>query len=426
MVISPTFDFDSEPARCQRMWTLLAACVAATLIGVYVLSGSEPAYLTGLRVWHKQLIYLGIGVGTSLLISVVPLRGLLKAVPLAYGVNLVLLVVLLHYGVTKGGSATRWLDIGPIRFQPSEPIKILTILMLSRLFSNPDIQSYPLSTLCKGMLLAGLPAILVAGQPDLGTALVFPAIFVGTLYASHLGRRYLVLVLSPLWALLLVRGEWLLGIAWLCGVLLWLLGIVWNGETSRKLVLFVLLQVIVASATYWGVRPLWDDVLKPYQKERLTGFIKAEQVPLREAGPATYHLQQSLIAISSGGLLGQGHGQGLQSSHGFVPAMRTDFIFVLIAEENGFVGGLLVMLLLLFILLKSVKTAAFAQTWPQTVMVSGIVAMWLMHIFVNLGMTMGLSPITGIPLPFVSYGGTSLLSNYLAAGLVLGCTQSRN
>ncbi|MCA9436811.1 MAG: FtsW/RodA/SpoVE family cell cycle protein, partial [Candidatus Omnitrophica bacterium] len=186
-----------------------------------------------------------------------------------------------------------------------------------------------------------------------------------------------------------------------------------------RLALFLLVQILLVAFVVKSDDLLWSKVLEPHQRDRLLGFVQTADGTTQDLTGSDYHLHQSLIAISSGGLTGQGLGEGMQSSHGFIPMMRTDFIFAVIAEELGFVGGMLLFLFLGWLLLNVSRCTAYADTWGECVVVYGVLGMWTAHIFINIGMTMGLSPITGIPLPFVSYGGTSLVSNFVALGLVL-------
>lgn len=409
------------PTQWWREVPLLVPAIGITVLGVYLLSGSEPDYLHGLRPWLKQSIWGGLGVGLALGVSRVPLTWLVSIAPVFYLLNLAFIVSLKWIGTERGG-AVSWVDFGPVRYQPSETMKIITVLVLARILCPPHTAPGFLSFLFS-TLVAAIPAAVILLQPDLGTALVFPGILLAALYGSRVPRRYLTLILVPIWAMAALPGEVLTWIVWGSGVALWLLMIAWRGESKIRLVLFLMAHLLTVALVVEGVKPLWNDVLKPHQRDRLAGFIERKEGEARELSPAAYHLQQSLIAISSGGFMGQGLGQGLQSSHGFIPMMRTDFIFAVLAEELGFLGAMILFALMILLFLGSIRYAARADTWRESSVVFGIIGLWLMHTCVNLGMTMGLTPITGIPFPFLSYGGSSLLSNFLALGLIMSVSQ---
>lgn len=401
----------------RRELALLLPAAGIVALGVFLLSGSEPDYLAGLRLWQKQALWACLGVTLALGASLVPARLLMSLAPLLYGANLLALFALRFVGTEKGG-AVSWFDLGPMRFQPAETMKIVSILTLARVLNPPKSEPPGFQPFVLATLLAAIPAALIALQPDLGTALVFPGILLAMLYGSRVQRRYLSLIAIPIWAVVALPGEVLPWMVWGAGVGLWLLLLSWRGERTGRLALFGLAHVLAVLVVVQGIKPLWTEVLKPHQRDRLAGFVRGVEGDVRNLSPAAYHLRQSLIAISSGGLTGQGLGQGLQSSHGFVPMMRTDFIFAVLAEELGFLGAVLLFALLGLLLLASIATAGAALTWRESSLVFGVVGMWGVHIFVNLGMTMGLMPITGIPLPFFSYGGSSLVANFVALGLV--------
>jgi rod shape determining protein RodA len=420
---SQTPPLSLSPQWLKDFWFLLPA-VGATGIGIYLLSGAERDYLRGILPWQKQSLWCLFGVMVALAVSRIPPKPLVLLAPLFYALNLALLVLVLAVGTEKGG-AKSWFDLGPIAYQPAETMKLVTILALARLLYYKQTERVGLGRVLVATALAAVPAFLIVVQPDLGSAMIFPAILFACLYGARVPRRYLVLLISPIWALIVLPGDPLLWLAWISGVGLALLFLRMRGEKAWRLCLFFLAQIAFVVAALYGIEPAWEHGLEPHQKDRLVGFLQREETDARKMSPATYHLHQSLIAISSGGLFGQGRGQGLQSAHGFIPMMRTDFIFAVVAEELGFVGCLLLFACLLGILFNSLNCVAAARTWEQSGIVFGILGVWGAHILVNIGMTMGLCPITGIPLPFVSYGGTALLSNYLGLGMILAVYRRR-
>jgi rod shape determining protein RodA len=429
LVEQPTFI--GLPSNWKRELLLVVPALGITLLSVSLLAGSEPDYLAGLRPWLKQGIWGGAGLSLALLVSFLPIRPLIQIAPLFYLGGLALILSLHWIGTEKGG-AVSWVEIGMIRYQPSETMKIVCILVLARILcplknrvgtGSEGGSEVGFKESVYAVVVAVVPAALILLQPDLGTAMVFAGILLSALYGSRVPRRYITLVLVPLWALVALPAEVLTWIIWGCGVALWLILIAWRGETRWRLALFLVVHIFIVLLVVQGIKPLWTHLLKPHQRDRIVGFISRSEEETRELSPAAYHLRQSLIAISSGGLLGQGLGQGMQSSHGFIPMMRTDFIFAVLAEELGFIGAMGLFCLVLFLLLQSLRTVAQAGTWRESVVVFGILGMWVTHIFVNLGMTLGLMPITGIPFPFLSYGGSSLLTNYIALGLILSVSK---
>lgn len=282
-----------------------------------------------------------------------------------YGVQLVLLVLTLLIGNGIGGAA-RWIEIGPLTFQFSELAKILMIIVLaSYLASGRSLDS--LGTILGACLLVAPPLGLVMLQPDLGTSLVFGAILAGTLWMSGASLRWLA----------------------------------------------VLGGVVVAS-----VPVAWTYVLRDYQKERLVSFLDANP----DVQGAGYQLYQAQIAVGSGGWVGKGLTNGTQTQGDFLPVQATDFVFATLAEELGFFGGVVLFLLFVLLLWRVLVTGWRSKDAFGTLFAAGVASMILFQLFVNVGMVLGIMPITGIPLPFVTHGGASLVS--MAAGL--GILQSIN
>lgn len=403
--------------RWRREYALYLPALGIALLSIYLLSGTERDYLVGWRLWQKQAAWTCLGFGTAFVLSWFSIPLLAKLSPIAYGLNLAVLLSLEWLGTEKGG-ATSWLNVGPVHVQPSESMKLFTALMLAKALNPPQGATPGFRDFIKAILIAAVPSALIAKQPDLGTAMVFPGILLAASYGSRVPRRYLSLVAVPLWAALALPGDALTWIIWGAGVGLWLMAVRWWGESLKRIPLYLAAHILAVVVLAYGIVPLWETALKPHQRDRIIGFIERTDQDSRDLSPAAYHLRQSLIAIASGGLAGQGLGQGLQSSHDFIPMKRTDFIFAVLAEEKGFIGSLLLMGLLAALFLAALNTATFAGSWKESTFVYAIIGMWATHTFVNLGMTMGLMPITGIPLPFFSYGGSALLTNFVALGLV--------
>ncbi len=313
--------------------------------------------------FYMQLIWFVMGLGVMGTIASVSFHQLKHFVIPIYAINTFLLAVVLLIGLSAGG-ASRWLQLGPIHIQPSEFTKLVLIIALASfladrkgILSSKDIY--------KSFLLIVLPALLVFLQPDLGTAIVIIVIWLGVLVVAGVKPIHLFTII-------------------LIGVLI--LGV--------------------------GIK---TGVLKQYQINRLLVFINPN-LDLKETG---YSLLQSKIAIGSGGFLGKGLFSGTQTNLSFIPAANTDFIFSVIGEKLGFLGALVLVVFFFILLSRTVYIALAADNYYGSLLALAIGAMWLFQVFVNIGMTIGIMPITGIPLPFISYGGSALLTNMTAAGILL-------
>ena len=329
------------------------------------------------------------------------------AVP-AYALSLVLLAVTLVVGAGSGTAAgvKSFLDLGFIRFQPAELAKLATILALARYLGTRPEDPRTLGALVTPSLIVGLPLGLVILQPDLGTALAFVGILFAALFWAGTPIGLLVLLASPGVALILAfePSIWAMFFLLILGSLYFY---------RHRLFLVESLAVLLANLAAGTIAlPLWNS-LADYQKNRILVFLDPSVDP-RGAG---YHLIQSMVAIGSGGLSGKGFTEGTQKRLNFLPEQHTDFIFSVIGEEFGFLGTSLTLSLFAFIVYRLVKLAEGAADPFAGLVIFGIFGSWLVHIVVNVGMTVGMVPVTGIPLPFVSYGGTFLLMSWVALAL---------
>ena len=321
---------------------------------------------------HKQIGFLLVGVGLLFLISVIDYHRLIDIAPWAYGIGLLALVAVKLVG-TKVMGGQRWINLGGgVHFQPSEWVKLVLILSIARYFWGLAGRELSWADIGKAFALVGIPMVLVLKQPDLGTALTYLPV--------------------------LIAGLFLGGI-----------------RPKQVLILVVALAVFGAGAFLSGKR------LKPYQQARITSFIDPGSDP-RGAG---YQILQSKIAVGAGGLWGKGTNQGTQTQGDFLPIPYTDFIFAAFCEEHGFVGGVGILLLYFLILTRLIQNAQQASDMPGTFIIMGVVAVILFQIVVNIGMVVGLMPVTGIPLPLMSYGGSSILFTFLALGIVMNIRMRR-
>jgi rod shape determining protein RodA len=386
---------------------LLAAFGLATLYSAG--QTDVPTFVT--TIWLKQLIWLGVALVAVILVFRVSPRLLEWATPYVYLGSVVLLLLTLVFGSGTGGgtaaSSKAWITIAGHRLgQPSELVKLAVVLMLARWLAERRAAPATLRELVPPCLIAGVPFVLIVAEPDLGSALVLIAILFSMLYWAGTKPSLLVLLASPVIGLVLsfstiVWGAW---IVVLFGLLLWWRPYVWEGLTV------MLLNVAMGVVAL----PFWRH-LAPYQQNRLLTFLNPDVDP-RATG---WHVTQSRVAVGSGGFLGKGFTHGTQKGLGYLPAQHTDFIFSVVGEELGFVGVLVALGLFAALILMLFRIARRATDPFSGLVVVGLAGMLFTHIVENVGMTVNLLPITGIPLPFFSYGGSFLLACALAIGISL-------
>jgi rod shape determining protein RodA len=351
-------------------WPLLGMALVLCTFSVFeIYSATLHTKYAGF--YTKQIFWIVTGLVSMFIFSKIDYHRLLDWVPWAYGICLVALVAVLGIGQRVMG-ARRWIRVGPMHFQPSEWVKLVLVLAVARYFANLGGHSLSWKEIFKAFALVGIPLLLVLKQPDLGTALTYAPILVAGLFLGGINlRQALILSIS---GLLLVGGIW---------------------SSGR--------------------------MLKPYQKARLTSFLNPDNDP-KGTG---YQIRQSLIAVGSGGIWGKGAAKGTQTQGDFLPIPHADFIFAAFSEEHGFVGALLVLLLYFFILMRLIQNAQTAADLPGSLIIMGVVAVLTFQIAVNVGMVIGFMPVTGIPLPLMSYGGSSVLFTFLALGAAMNVRMRR-
>jgi rod shape determining protein RodA len=354
-------------------YTLLGAVALILVMGFFVLDSAtvNASARYGINFVLRQILWAIVGLGAFCCVLFIDYSKLSKfAIPI-FALNIVLLVATLIFGEETNG-AQAWIPIGPFKLQPAEIAKILLIVGLAQ-FLVPRIGKLnTLKDLLPVFVYVAVPLVLILLQPDLGTGLVYVAIMFGMLLAAGA---------SPL-----------------------LLSLLFGGGIGA-------IALAVFGHYTWG----WWLPLKTYQLNRLVAFIN----PMVDPRDAGWNVIQSQIAVGSGGLWGKGLGMGSQNINNFLPAQWTDFIFCVLAEELGFIGAVLLLGLFFVLLFRGLRIAKLAKDPFGTLIAVGVVSMFAFHILQNVGMTVGLMPITGIPLPFVSYGGSSLLANMLALGLLM-------
>ncbi|MDE0359259.1 MAG: rod shape-determining protein RodA [Gammaproteobacteria bacterium] len=368
-------------------------------------------------VWIRQLAWFAFGLTAFTVISRISSNWIEWASVPAYVLAVVLLAVTLVVGTGRGTAAgvTSFLQFGGFQFQPAEVAKIATILALARLMASRleapghgSRRPWQLTDVIGPCALVGLPLVLVLLQPDLGTAMAFVGILMAVLFWSGIPLTYLFLLVSPAIALVVSFNTWLFS-----AYMVALIGLLYLRRS--RLYTFEYVAVLVFNLAVGTVaRLLWDS-LAPYQQNRVLVFLDPGLDP-QQAG---YHLVQSKVAIGSGGLTGKGFTLGTQKRFNFLPEQHTDFIFAVIGEEFGFVGTLLVLSGFAYVLFRLIRMATGTGSHFSSFVLFGIFGAWITHVFVNTGMTVGLVPVTGIPLPFISYGGSFLLMCWVAAALAV-------
>jgi rod shape determining protein RodA len=394
---------------------LVVLGLAAVVSVVAIYSSTQADYGSAFAV--KQAIWIGIGVAAMVVLSRVRLKTISALAYIIYGASIIMLVLVLVIGTGPYGTR-RWFDLGFLRFQPSEFAKIAAILALARYLSETRTMGDSLERVVKAVAIAALPALLILYEPDLGSAVVIGFLAFPMLFASGMSPLFLVFLLSPIFAFVLTSGVVIPSrvIGWIVFVV-YLLGINYLGrfKTSTTILIVAISLGVGASA-----HDLWMG-LEPYQRQRVEALFKQEE--LRHG--AAFHAIQSRIAIGSGRVTGKGFFAGTQKALGLVPAQHTDFVFSVIGEEKGFVGSTFVLILLLYISLKVFGVAGTVRNRFFYYVCFGVGSIILIQIFINVGMNIGLTPVTGLPLPFISYGGSSTVVLWSCIGLVLSAYGAR-
>lgn len=369
--ISSALPLPDERPRLEHLatirWVLLLAALA--LVGIGLATVESASAELGTDYFSRQLVWVGIGLVAMVVTFSFSYHTLLGfSLPL-YVVALVALVLVLVLGHEAGG-AQGWFRLGSIGLQPSEFAKLVTALYLARYLAAPSPRHLPMRQIFTAVGLVGLPMALIALEPDLGGAAMFVPMAAGMMLVAGVRMR----ILLTTFAIALVAGS-----------LLWSLG------------------------------------MKPYQRQRVLTFLAPDTDPLG----AGYQVRQSKIAVGSGELSGRGYGQGTQSQLRFLPARHTDFILSVLAEEWGFFGVGTVLLLYTLYLANVAMVAMRAQDRAGILLVAGLGSTFAFHVLYNSAMVIGLVPVTGIPLPFLSYGGSFTLLNFISLGLILGVDYRR-
>ncbi|GAB4483915.1 MAG: rod shape-determining protein RodA [Thermodesulfovibrionales bacterium] len=355
-------------------WLTFGIIVLLTVIGILTIFSAtrQPGDAAQASFYLKQIVWLFVSIAALIVIVSFDYLWLERAAIALYAIGVVLLVIVLIMGRT-GMGAQRWISLGPISFQPSEFFKLIFVIMLSSYYAVSKEELGTRALIRVFFLLVFIPFVLLFKQPDLGTALVVLMIFSSLSLAKGLHRKLLLTII-------------IIGLV----SLPFLGNVFWSG-------------------------------LKEYQKNRIVAFINPEVDPTGIG----YHINQSKVAIGSGEVTGKGYLNGTQGPFRFLPEKHTDFIFAVFAEEWGFVGSAFLLGLYFILITRGLDTARKAKDPFGRFLALGITFMFCIYFFINIGMTLGMMPVVGIPLPFMSYGGTALLSNFVAAAILINVRSRR-
>lgn len=351
-------------------WVLLGFVMLLSLISVLeIKSATLHTKFHGFD--QKQIGFLVVGLVLMFLFSLIDYHRLIDIAHWAYGIGILSLIAVALFG-TRVLGGKRWISLHGVHFQPSEWIKLVLIIAIARYFWGLAGKELTWTDIGKASAMVGIPMLFVLKQPDLGTSLTYVPILICGLFLGGLRFKQAGIIL----------------------ITLALIGV-----------------VVLKSGKH----------LKPYQQARINAFLNPDSDP-RGSG---YQIRQSLIAVGSGGIWGKGANKGTQTQGDFLPIPYTDFIFAAFCEEHGFVGALGVLLLYFLIFMRLIQNAQTASDLPGTFIIMGIVAVLIFQVAVNIGMVVGLMPVTGIPLPLMSYGGSSILFTFMALGIVMNIRMRR-
>jgi rod shape determining protein RodA len=392
-------------------WMLLFVAIGITVLASLVI-GSTQLHLDSFSLTWNHLAMGALGIFLAMWLARSRYENLLEWWWVIYLVTNVMLVVVMLIG-TVGNGAQSWIGVGGFYIQPSEFAKVGVIITLAAILK--DRAATTLVGLAKVLAITAVPWALIFLQPDLGTSLVFGAITLGMLYWSNMNPGWLILMVSPIIAAIIFHLSIPVWIGWVVamGIVAWL---------SLPFRLYSTIVAVVINAIAGKIGDLLWTVLQDYQKDRLVLFLNPEKDPLGGG----YHLIQSRIAIGSGQLWGRGLFKGTQTQLSFIPEQHTDFIFSAVGEEMGFMGAILLVAAFWFICLRLILIAQSAKDNFGSLLAIGVFSMIVFQVLVNVGMTIGIAPITGIPLPWMSYGRASLLTNFIALGIVESVSNYRH
>lgn len=397
IISQPVFNKLSNLVRHNntKLDPISPACISLlSLISIFFIYSAQS--YNGGKQWIMQIIWVLLGAIVYALTSIINYKIYLEYAHIIYGLGILMLILIWTPLGMKVYGAQRWLDLKIFSVQVSDPAKIGTLILASAILARSKITNFKnsLKTISKIILTFFLPIVLIFLQPDLGSCLVFPPMLFALLYVSKLSKRFFITTFG-IFALLLGIVAWdIYGYA----------QFIQNNPKIKHL----------GAYQEQAILPLKD-----YQRNRILTFVAPHIIDPKGTGD-NWNLRQSLISVGTGGFLGKGHNNGTQAKLGYLPSSvaRNDFIFSVLAEETGFIGSFFVILLFSVLIGNGIRIAIMARDRFGMFLSIGITTIFMVHIFINIGMTIGIMPITGIPLPFLSYGGSFILSCCLLQGLI--------
>ena len=387
-------------------WMILYSALFLSFIGLIALNSISHQNTTIIQnPFYKQLFFLFIALFSFSFSFITPKYIIHKYAFIIYGVG-IFIVILPFFGSAHAGTY-RWLNVGlPFNFQPSEFAKIFSVIALARYLSDNNLKIQKFNSIILPILIALFPALIVLNQPDLGTALVMLSIVFPMLYWAGARPFYLFLLIAPILSILTAFNVILFSIwAFIIAIVIF----------------YARTKIITGVGYFFGniffglfARPIWD-MLNPYQQNRIITFIYPENDPLG----AAYQIIQSKTAIGSGGFFGKGWGYGTQTHLKFLPVQESDFILSVIGEELGFILIAIILITFGYLLNTIIRYSFLSKDKFSSLILLGLGSIIFAHVFVNTAMTVGLIPVKGLPLPFISAGGTFLVTSYVMVGLIM-------
>jgi rod shape determining protein RodA len=352
------------------------------------------------QIYGRQMLFIGLTIPLIFIILFTDAKIFERLSFVFYSLGIILLLGLFVFGVTKKGQ-TNWYQFGGFGFQPSEFVKTATALLLAKYLSYSQINLKLTKHQIIGLAIVGLPILLILMQPDAGSAMIFVSL-IFVLNREGLPSWYFfagIIAIALFFLSLVIQPMYLISVI----LIIMIIHYIFNRKISRNPIVYGLLYLVMAGFSY-SVSYVYDSVLEPHQKDRINVLI-GDDVDMKREG---YNLNQSMIAIGSGGLLGKGYLEGTQTKGGFVPEQHTDYIFTTVGEEWGFIGSITVILLFVALFLRIIYLAENQKTKFSRVYGYCVATYLFTHFFVNIAMLIKLFPTIGVPLPFFSYGGSSL------------------
>ncbi len=391
---------------------LFAYMIALCIIGLAAIYSATYSNPSAHNSFTRQVVWLGLSLVVFFIAYSLPTKIFkLLAFPL-YVITIAILIFVIFYG-RKIYGAQSWLIIGPFGFQPSELAKFSTVLMLADWLGGKGEGKSQLQKTAVALIIGIVPFLLILLEPDLGTAIVFAVFTIAMIFWSGIDLFGLFVVLSPLIVVFASLFGW--------AVLALVMVFVVLALAYFKKDLFTSASVFILNLASGFFFDFFFKLLKPHQQKRILTFINPQSDPLGYG----YNALQAKVAIGSGGLLGKGFLHGSQTQLRFIPEQRTDFIFAVIGEEFGFIGAMIVVVLFLLLFLRLLKLTLVSKDNFGGLFTIGVLSIFLVHFFINIGMNIGIAPVIGIPLPFISYGGSSLMANMFAVGVVMNLYRTR-